>query len=485
MDILKRMKLIALPPPMQSMGIASPIGSPTTTNGMRPPSNETSSDDVRQSLSSMMGTLSGPDEGLAGRRATTVVSDLDRSDSRHSVLSEPISEPPRPPSADPWQLDKILPMDPDEQLEEEQVKRRPLVDSPTLHPSALYSVVNPPNQGLEDHRRSTHRDDDDRRMRAASRSFGPGSEGSFSPPPQSARWTSSTYGSNESSSAPAPLQASRQQKNASDLGQSSSNSNDATGHAYNHVSSRSPSDASLFSCPSPLTQNATVEKGHGRGNSLNSEHNFPTRQASLAAHNQLSCPKRQPSAESVNSSVFDIIEFATNRSPVENVKRSSMMSAAPSSQYSPIVLQPPAYPSHPLPHKQPGRLDSISGTIGNRSMITLPGNTSPESLRFSPSILDGLIPVETEGSIRNMPLPPRQPDCSIGPNSSFYKLKGFCKGAEEARRGGLGFKKIKRPVGVSNVTTHPAILNDELTVYIGLFYGCCGQVFSLPFRARV
>lgn len=63
---------------------------------------------------------------------------------------------------------------------------------------------------------------------------------------------------------------------------------------------------------------------------------------------------------------------------------------------------------------------------------------------------EGLIPVDMESPMRDeQSIPPRESDCTIGPFSSFYKLKGFCKGAEEVMQGRLGFKKIKRPVGVS------------------------------------
>ncbi|KAK7956951.1 uncharacterized protein PG986_006173 [Apiospora aurea] len=66
----------------------------------------------------------------------------------------------------------------------------------------------------------------------------------------------------------------------------------------------------------------------------------------------------------------------------------------------------------------------------------------------------GIIPVETETHEENGPMPSRKPDCQIGPHSSFYQLKGFCKGAEEAVGGGLGFRKIKRPVGPTHSVCH-------------------------------
>jgi hypothetical protein len=67
-------------------------------------------------------------------------------------------------------------------------------------------------------------------------------------------------------------------------------------------------------------------------------------------------------------------------------------------------------------------------------------------------IYEGLIPVDMENSTtsHDLSVPLRDPDCSITPYSSFYKLKGFCKGAEEAQRGQLGFRRMKRPIGVSH-----------------------------------
>ncbi|RYO77950.1 hypothetical protein DL766_006204 [Monosporascus sp. MC13-8B] len=312
LDILKRMKLVHPPPPAQPLGAVSALGGSTGTASANrvgaqspatgivtiSPTDGGIPVEAGRTISVMMGAVAGPDEGLAGRPAATVISDLNRSDSHRSGLSEGISEPPpRPPSADPWQLDKVPPTTSGSPSEGEHTERRPLVgkDSPTLHPAIFYGAVGPQSPSRGAARKSVHNSEDERRMREASQSARASSDGSFSPPPRSTRWTSSTFGSNDS--APAALRISQQQNNPLELG-------------------------------------------------------------------------RSPPSE-------------------------------------------------------------ISGSDGG----------------YSPSVFEGLIPVETEGSIRDTPMPPRQPDCSIGPNSSFYKLKGFCKGAEEAMRGGIGFKKIKRPVG--------------------------------------
>lgn len=59
----------------------------------------------------------------------------------------------------------------------------------------------------------------------------------------------------------------------------------------------------------------------------------------------------------------------------------------------------------------------------------------------------GLIPVESEREVEVDHLS-SQKDCTIGPDSSFYQYKGFCEGAREVTRGGIGVRKSKRPVGV-------------------------------------
>ena len=62
---------------------------------------------------------------------------------------------------------------------------------------------------------------------------------------------------------------------------------------------------------------------------------------------------------------------------------------------------------------------------------------------------DGLIPVVDSPERAAAPHqiePMVQADCTIGLNSSFFQFKGFCEGAKEVVRGGLGVKKIKKAV---------------------------------------
>ncbi|KAK3369090.1 hypothetical protein B0T24DRAFT_352657 [Lasiosphaeria ovina] len=59
----------------------------------------------------------------------------------------------------------------------------------------------------------------------------------------------------------------------------------------------------------------------------------------------------------------------------------------------------------------------------------------------------GLIPVISEEEVAS-PTRPREADCTIGLDSSFYQLKGFCEGAKDVLRGNPGVRKIKRPSGI-------------------------------------
>lgn len=129
-------------------------------------------------------------------------------------------------------------------------------------------------------------------------------------------------------------------------------------------------------------------------------------------------------------------------SPVTSTtNRNSIMSVEPRSPGH----QPPEYIGHPPIYQRIITTPSISSdvaTITNHSSSTL---TTRPGIR---AMDEGLIPVDMESPMRDeQSIPPRESDCTIGPFSSFYKLKGFCKGAEEVMQGRLGFKKIKRPVG--------------------------------------
>jgi hypothetical protein len=58
----------------------------------------------------------------------------------------------------------------------------------------------------------------------------------------------------------------------------------------------------------------------------------------------------------------------------------------------------------------------------------------------------GLIVASEAHMVATNQHPLREPDCSINVDSSFYQRKGFCDGAKDIIRGGVGVKKIRKPV---------------------------------------
>lgn len=465
-DILKRMKLVA-PAPASTSARSSSRGASVvpdhnshyeqipTSIVVDPPASKSTEklmEETELQLSSMMGAVAGPDEGLDADLPPRSVSDLDRSNSHRSVVSDVTSDPPpRPPSADPWQVGSAPPVSPVEQHsgEGDRWERRPPVptDSPTIPHAQPVSPHGSLSGPLRLRRRTdepinlSQRDDEDRRMRAASRSLGTASDGSRSPR-KSKRWTNSTQGSTQKSYS----------------GFSSANRSPANegsgwpGQLPDPSSSRSPSDTSSILGQS-IPENSAIHSQAPKG-SLPPIPNFPPRGHSLAKPTGSRRSTRHPSTESINSSVFDIVECMspTNPSapapPPVATHRSSIISVEPLSPGA----QPPEYMGHPPVYQRTATNPSISsgvGTITNHSSSTLTARPSVVTNQLPLGVDEGLIPVDMESprSDGGQMVPSRIPDCSIGPHSSFYKLKGFCKGAEEVMAGRLGFKKIKRPVG--------------------------------------
>ncbi|GKT48565.1 uncharacterized protein ColSpa_08746 [Colletotrichum spaethianum] len=135
-------------------------------------------------------------------------------------------------------------------------------------------------------------------------------------------------------------------------------------------------------------------------------------------------PSRQRSQESLHSSVFDGRRNDGSNSPAMTEHRISS-SSGNDAQLSPISRGPIVPPNFP-----PG----IHEGIERVPLVMHDG--------------EGLIPVESESTNTTQPppmIPSRPTDCSIGLSSSFYLYKGFCEGAKEVARGGLGIKKIKKP----------------------------------------
>ncbi|KAI0008582.1 hypothetical protein F4779DRAFT_618460 [Xylariaceae sp. FL0662B] len=473
MDILKRMKLVApVPTPVHSSRAAS--ASPDHINSSHyeqiptsiavDPTSSTATeklmDEAELQLNNMMGALAGPDEGLEGfsesDRRTHSASDLDRSNSHRSKASEPTSEsPPRPSSAEPWQVGKA-PASPTKHLEEGDRWERPsrvVSDSPTIPPAQPVSPRSSFAAPLRMRRFDEggpnwmQMDDDDARLRAASKSLGSASDGSRSPR-RSHRWTNSTQGSAESTRRPPRIQ--RSHSGFTRASRSSSNGNESSswpGQFQDPSTTQPLSDtSSVLGPPSSIPEDSVVDD-HSPKILPSNITSFPLRQGSIASQNSNPRSKRYPSTESINSSVFDVVECCNGTSPTTSPPQEST-----SPRHSPRH-RPPTYPGYPPIYQNSGiapSRSSYSGTIKapNRSSSTITARPGAETAQSPGFIDEGLIPVDMESPTPDEQLmPPREPDCTIGPFSSFYKLKGLCKGAEEAMAGQLGFRKIKRPVG--------------------------------------
>ncbi|CAJ2512329.1 Uu.00g053440.m01.CDS01 [Anthostomella pinea] len=480
-DILKRMKLVATAtaPPSVSSQPSRAVSTPpdesaaharqepsATSIVLDPPPSATDRlmEEAERQLSSMMGAVAGPDPGFEGEWGphypSRPTNHLDRSTSHHSDTSETPSEPPpEPPSADPWQVGRPPPTGRNgHPAAGNRWERRPLLaeDSPTIPQTYPVTSHGEPTGPLRLRKFDEgYHDDPDQRMRASSQSLGTdSSEGSRSPL-QSHRWTNSTHSSSDSMRLPAQAQRSHSGFPRSNRSPSHSNENPGwPGKTHDAPASQAPSDtSSVLDTPSIPENSAVNTQGNlSPRSSLSNNSNFPSRTASVTKQNSHVHSSKQPSTESVNSSVFDVVDCANPTSPVTPGHRNSLQSttsSTPSNTYS-TSTQPPAYPGHPPvyeysgggPNRSPGT------TIRNHSSSTLTVQPNRESFQYHHGPDEGLIPVDMEDPMFREPsMPLREPDCGIGPFSSFYKLKGFCKGAEEAMRGQLGFKKIKRPVG--------------------------------------
>lgn len=103
---------------------------------------------------------------------------------------------------------------------------------------------------------------------------------------------------------------------------------------------------------------------------------------------------------------------------------------------------------------------STSGTVNSSQMgpRSRPVQES-EGLQVAASNhrLDQELPIPVESDLKeqrtNSSSQPSPIDCSITPQSSFWLAKGFCDGAKEVCRGGIGVKKTKKPVGFTTSAT--------------------------------
>lgn len=137
--------------------------------------------------------------------------------------------------------------------------------------------------------------------------------------------------------------------------------------------------------------------------------------------------------------------------------------------------EPPSDTLGPLPQRR-SRTDSVAESIldpylhnvriSDHAQEFVGASDHPPAIPTQ-NVDDGLIVAESDrrGSESSRIL--YQKDCSIESNSSFYLCGGFCSGAEEVVVGGLGVKKIRKPVGLIGTATVAR---------------CTGCVFELSFH---
>ncbi|KAI1813391.1 hypothetical protein GGS20DRAFT_586560 [Poronia punctata] len=460
LDIIKRMKLV---PPTPAPPISPPPseGRPATSMAThtRPESMERLvMGDVEGRASDMIGTGAGPDTGLWGDAEGLRPP---RGPLCRANPSEPPSEPPpTPPSANPWQVGKALTTNLGVHSQGDHLGPRPLEvvpDSPTIPQTQLIS----PSDSSSG---ATLHEEHEMRMRAASQSHASTSEGSLSPT-MSQRWTNSTQGSAEWARPGLP-------HSHSGFGRPSlSHTLEDGTHALSPVHSHEYATGRIHRIKSPIVAtslprpdgNPVVPRGHSPGAAHAIGTALPLRSTSVPNQSFSSyvlSSSRKPSAESINSSVFDVVEASSPMSPISpgytgasgasgpsGHRQSVLSTTSGSSAYQPAHL-PPRYPGPPPvyqvpPVPAPDRRTS-GATVGTQSSVGPTAHARSAGARHD----EGLIPVDMESSMGNgASLLKRDHDCSITPASSFYKMKGFCKGAEEAQRSHLGFKRIKRPIG--------------------------------------
>lgn len=165
----------------------------------------------------------------------------------------------------------------------------------------------------------------------------------------------------------------------------------------------------------------------GRAMPLMSEHQIPPAALGVQRHSQAS------SASSAHPSVFDA---------------GGVRDSAASFAHSPPSLGPRPFPS--VPEDQP---DMCSAWPLPEPQMDLPSSfrVPVDQPGLEPVHLsgeEGLIPVlgEASGSGTTSLTRPKESDCTINIDSSFYQYMGFCDGAKDVIRGGAGVKRIRKPV---------------------------------------
>jgi len=331
-------------------------------------------------------------------------------------------------------------------------------ESPILHTvSAQGDILGAADTRLDDTIHGmAEEDEDDWRLRAASQSIAAPSDVSQSPD-VSHRWTNSTQDSFEAGSL--ARQTSRAYSDMS-RARAMSNGTENSGwqpNSYGSHISYAPSENPLPIGSPPPAPNRTLTTLSACWPSQISP-TSPIHQNYTGAE-QPNKRDRQYSTDSVNSSVLDVLEYTSTNTSAHVGPRSSSISAVSVHALGQKSVPRSGVHSQSVLYEDTDFRSSRGSDGRSTAHASMASTVSPAPglevvPRYAQSV-EEKIPVEndeyTSGLNRTMPM--RQFDTSIDPHSSFYKLKGFCKGAEEMLKGNTAFKKMKRPVGGYDMST--------------------------------
>ncbi|KAI1434528.1 hypothetical protein GGR50DRAFT_662114 [Xylaria sp. CBS 124048] len=420
-DILKRMKLVA---PVSILTSPSPseAGAPKSARltGL-----------VNEEVGTDILLWRNSDDTLGPQHH---INSFERTSLRHSSNSSSDS-PPTPPSANPWHIQRAsMMLHPEDGVScEEQWQVIP--DSPTI---PLAQLVGPEaNQLAQQGLKTNDTAHDEQLVRElsqgqASQASQASERGSWPSPLKPRRWTEFTQSSTEYIPVPPPRSDKRL-------------THDPAGFRLRTREHELP--ANMVSAVTTLADRNPLSKGspaldafdHDRETSLQGNPGLPQRTTSIIHHDSPPQIHLSPnlSTESVNSSVFDVVESLTSTrptlpSPRQSINRENSIKITP---YRRSGISPSLHPGS-LPFRQ------VSSAPPKRQSGTTV-DSKPVGMDEGPMPVHIDISASDTTKKTNRPSPGR----AITPSSSFHKLKGFCKGAEAERRGQVGFRRIKRPLG--------------------------------------
>ncbi|TLS29570.1 hypothetical protein PpBr36_01283 [Pyricularia pennisetigena] len=192
--------------------------------------------------------------------------------------------------------------------------------------------------------------------------------------------------------------------------------------------------------PLPLRMIKTTTESHGRCYSIDSSdmtvsspmttstnRSLLSSLSSDAGKSSLRHSRDSSVAESQSSYVIERRDSACEPvSPLTPSYKTPVLAMPPEGYFVPLT----APPLSPLSERDPSDVSSQE-----ESQVSEPAEVAPSSL----------IAVEPEKTQRTLILQPsRIPDCSIGPQSSFHRMKGFCEGAKDTLAGHDGFRQVKK-----------------------------------------